>query len=396
MISVDEALERILGAVAPLAPETVSLTEASGRIAASAIAAKLFNPAFDVSAMDGYAVRAADVSPGATLTMIGASQAGAGYKGVVGPGECTRIFTGSPVPEGADAVIMQEQTSAAGQAITFTTETQPGRNIRFRGEDFSHGDSLVSNRMPLTPYRLALAAAGNANAVEVFARPRLGLLATGDELVPPGGHVGPDQIVASNSVGLGALFAPYASAVTDHGIAPDDRNVLEAAIGRALAAEPDVLVTTGGASVGEHDFVQDMLRASGVDIDFWRIAMRPGKPLMFGRKGRTLVFGLPGNPVSAMVTARIFVLPAMLAMAGSEPPAPFHLPLAAALPANGPRRHFLRGRLVHDAEKGTMIEPIRQTDSGHLSSLASADGLIVQHEHCAGKERGQMVEVHLF
>lgn len=394
MISVDEALARILGAITPLAAETVPLAQACWRTVARDVQAGLFNPAFDVSAMDGYAVRATDLEPGATLKMIGASQAGAGFAGTVGPGQCARIFTGAPVPEGADAVIMQEDASADGQAITFSQAVQQGRNIRFRGEDFSRDDVLVRSGTTLTPQSLALIAAGNAATVEVFSRPSIGLLATGDELVPPGSAVGADQIVASNSIGLAALLVPHARSVVDNGIIGDDRDTLGAALATALAAEPDVLITTGGASVGEHDLVQEMLRANGVEIDFWRIAMRPGKPLMFGRKGRTLVFGLPGNPVSALVTARILVLPAVLALAGATPPAPLFLPLAEALPANGPRRHFLRGRLVHDVERGTMVEPIRQTDSGHLTSLASAEFLVVQSEHCSGKARGAIVPVH--
>ena len=381
MISVDEALERILKSVRPLSSERVALAEAARRVLAEDVRAKLFNPAFDVSAMDGYAVRAEDVQPGVTLRMIGASQAGAGFDGTVGPGQCARIFTGAPVPSGADAVIMQEETRAEGDAITFECDVAPGRSIRFRGEDFSQGDVLV--------------AAGNVADVAVSVRPRVALLATGDELVAPGGVVGPDQIVASNSVGLGAFFTGHGAQVRDLGIVADDRDVLGDALGRALAEKPDILLTTGGASVGEHDFVQDMLKANGVDIDFWRIAMRPGKPLMFGRTGKTVVFGLPGNPVSALVTARIFVLPAVLKMMGGTLPAPLHLPLAEDLPPNGPRRHFMRGRLVSDAERGTQVEPIRQTDSGHLSSLASADVLIVQDENCSGKARGEIVAAHL-
>ena len=394
MISVDEALERILGSVGPLGSETAALSEAAGRILAGDIGAQLFNPAFDVSAMDGYAVRAEDVRPGATLKMIGVSQAGAGFGGTVGSGQCTRIFTGAPVPAGADAVIMQEETRAEGDAVTFERDVAVGRSIRFRGEDFAQGDVLVAAGAMLDPRKIALAAAGNAAEIAVSVRPRVALLATGDELVAPGGVVGPDQIVASNSVGLGALFAGHGAAVRDLGIVADDRAVLGDALARALQDEPDILLTTGGASVGEHDFVQEMLKANGVDIDFWRIAMRPGKPLMFGRKGKTVVFGLPGNPVSALVTARIFVLPALLKMMGAALPAPLYLPLADGLPPNGPRRHFLRGRLVSDAERGTMVEPIRQTDSGHLSSLALADVLIVQDEDCTGKARGEIVATH--
>ncbi|WMT90469.1 gephyrin-like molybdotransferase Glp [Pelagibacterium sp. H642] len=395
MISVDEALARILSGVPALPAETLALPEAAARNLAEHVRARLFNPAFDVSAMDGYAVRAADVSPGTALRMIGASQAGAGFAGTVGSGECVRIFTGAPVPKGADAVIMQEEASAEGEAITFSKPVDPGRSIRFRGEDFAEGSILAPSGALLTPQRLALIAAGNVESVNVSTRPRIALLATGDELVPPGNPVGPDQIVSSNSVGLRALFEPHARAVTDHGIVGDDPDALKTVLDHVFASEPDVLMTTGGASVGEHDLVQDMLKASGVEIDFWRIAMRPGKPLMFGRRGKTMVFGLPGNPVSALVTARIFVLPAVLAMAGCSSPAPLYLPLADALPPNGPRRHFMRGRLLHDAEHGSRVEPIRQTDSGHLTSLASADALIVQDEHCAGKRAGDLVQVHL-
>lgn len=394
MISVDEALERILTAVGPLDSQTVGLAEAAGRVLARDVRAKLFNPAFDVSAMDGYAVRAEDVRPGTTLTMIGTSQAGSGFEGTVGPGQCTRIFTGAPVPAGANAVIMQEETRADGDAITFESDVAPGRSIRFRGEDFALGDVLVAAGAALDPRKIALAAAGNVASLSVSAQPRLALLATGDELVAPGDAVGPNQIVASNSVGLGALFAEHGAQVSDLGIVVDDKALLGEALARALDDEPDILLTTGGASVGEHDFVQEMLKANGVDIDFWRIAMRPGKPLMFGRRGRTVVFGLPGNPVSALVTARIFVLPAVLKMMGGALPDPLYLPLADDLAPNGPRRHFLRGKLVSDAERGTLVVPIRQTDSGHLSSLASADVLIVQNENCAGKVRGELVATH--
>jgi molybdopterin molybdotransferase len=394
LISVDEALERIVDAVGLIGSETVGLAEAAGRVVAADVRATLFNPAFDVSAMDGYAVRAEDVRPGVALTLAGVSQAGAGFGGTVGPGQCARIFTGAPVPAGADAVIMQEETRAEGDAITFERDVAPGRSIRFRGEDFALGDVLVGAGTVLDPRKIALAAAGNAAEVAVSLRPRVTLLATGDELVAPGRAVGPDQIVASNSVGLGAFFAGHGAQVRDLGIVADDKEVLGEALARALAEEPDILLTTGGASVGEHDFVQEMLKANRVDIDFWRIAMRPGKPLMFGRKGKTVVFGLPGNPVSALVTARIFVLPALLEMMGGPLLAPLYLPLADDLPPNGPRRHFMRGRLVSEKERGTGVVPIRQTDSGHLSSLAAADVLIVQDENCAGKARGEIVATH--
>lgn len=396
MISVDEALARVLSAITPLPAEMVPLSAASGRTTAAPITARLFNPAFDVSAMDGYAVRAADVAPGATLEMIGMAQAGSGFSGTIGSGQCTRIFTGAPVPQGADAVVIQEHTHADGAAIHFEQTIAPRRNIRFKGDDFAIGDVLVPAGTSLTPARLALVAAGNVDTLSVATLPRVALLATGDELVLPGSTVGPDQIVASNSTGLSAFLAPYASTVTDLGIVRDDREVLGAALAAALDAAPDILVTTGGASVGDHDYVQDMLHANGVDIDFWRIAMRPGRPLMVGRRGRTLVFGLPGNPVSALVTARLFVVPALLALVGSAPPPSFFLPLAAPLPPNGPRRHFRRGRLISDPKRGTLVEPILQTDSGHLSSLADAEVLIEQREDCLGIPALNFAQVHTF
>eukprot|EP00873_Tetraselmis_striata_P030420 jgi/Tetstr1/450684/TSEL_037720.t1 len=285
-----KALDKSMTISGPRGSERVALAEAAGRVLAEDLRAKLFNPAFDVSAMDGYAVRAEDVRPGVTLRMVGASQAGAGFDGTVGPGQCARIFTGAPVPAGADAVIMQEEARAEGDAITFERDVAAGRSIRFRGEDFGQGDVLIAAGAVLDPRKIALAAAGNVAELAVSVRPRVALLATGDELVAPGGVVGPDQIVASNSVGLGAFFAGNGAQVRDLGIVADDRDMLGDALAGALADEPDILLTTGGASVGEHDFVQDMLKANGVDIDFWRIAMRPGKPLMFGRKGKTVVF----------------------------------------------------------------------------------------------------------
>ncbi|WP_417581454.1 gephyrin-like molybdotransferase Glp [Pelagibacterium sp.] len=394
MISVDEALERILKSITVLGNERIPLAQSFGRTLGEDVRAHLSNPAFDVSAMDGYAVRANDVQPGVTLAMIGASQAGAGFAGTVGPGQCVRIFTGAPVPSGADAVIMQEEARAQEDAITFECDVAAGRSIRFQGDDFSDGDVLVATGLILDPRKIALAAAGNVADVTVARQPRVTLLATGNELVQPGSVVGPDQIVASNSVGLDAFFSGHGAAVSDYGIVADDKRVLGEALAKALDEKPDILLTTGGASVGEHDFVQEMLRTNGVDIDFWRIAMRPGKPLMFGRRGETIVFGLPGNPVSALVTARMFVLPAVLAMMGAKAPFPLYLPLANDIPPNGPRRHFLRGRLISDAAHGARVEPVRQTDSGHLSSLASADVLIVQNENCPGKSSGDIVATH--
>ena len=391
LLPVDEALKAILAHVPPVTVETVTLAEAAGRVLAEPLIAHHDQPPFNASAMDGYAMRAVDVSDDAWLDVIGTSQAGAAYAGSVGPGQAVRIFTGAPVPEGADTVIMQEEAVREGQRVRFTTPARPGHSIRPMGNDFATGQALIAAGTRLTPMQIAVAAAANAGTLAVAKRPRIGLVATGDELVLPGSPLGPDQIVASNSFGLAAMLAPYAETITDHGIVPDDVAQLRAQLSAAFAADPDILITTGGASVGEHDLVQDVLKDLGVSLAFWRINMRPGKPLMFGMRGKTLVFGLPGNPVSAMVTALVFIKPALRAFLGHAEPSPWRLRLAEPTPPNTARRHFMRARLVHGAD-GMQADPISQTDSGHTSSLAAADLLIVQPEHDPGRPAGALVE----
>jgi molybdopterin molybdotransferase len=344
--------------------------------------------------MDGYAVRAGDVVPGRPLRLIGTAQAGQRFAGMMGAGQCVRIFTGAPLPIGADSVIVQEDATANGAEVSFDTAPPVGSNVRRRGSVFAEGEALLPVGTPLTPARIALAAAANRPDVTVGRMPRVGLLATGDELVIPGSSLGPDQIVASNTFGLAALLGPLAAEVIDYGIAPDDPGAIDGALRRAFEAGVDVLVTTGGASVGERDYVRESLAGLGVGIDFWQIAMRPGKPLMFGTRGRMLVFGLPGNPVSALVTALIFVAPALKRFAGHADPAPprLRLPLAGPLPPNGARRHFVRARF-EPAPGGTQVMPFGETDSGHVASLAAADGLIVQPEDDPGLPPGAVVDV---
>jgi molybdopterin molybdotransferase len=259
------------------------------------------------------------------------------------------------------------------------------------GNDFSVGQRLIEPGTVLTPMQLAVAAAANSSHVVVAVRPRLALLATGDELVLPGQALGRDQIVASNSFGLGPLLAPYAETLRDYGIAPDERTALRLRLEAVFADEPDVLVTTGGASVGDHDIVQEVLIELGVTLDFWRINMRPGKPLMFGTIGRTLIFGLPGNPVSAMVTAVVFIKPALREWLGHKAFTHWRLPLGGPTPANSARRHFMRATMTV-ADAGLTALPIPQTDSGHTSSMTHADLLIVQPEFDAGKPGGAIVE----
>jgi len=391
LLPVEDALAAILARVPPVEPETVPLAAAIGRVLARPLLATHDQPPFDASAMDGYALRAADVTHDAWLDVVGTAQAGAGFAGAIGPGQAVRIFTGAPLPDGADTVIMQEEAVRDGAKVRFTVPARPGHSVRLRGNDFTVGQRLAEAGMRLGPMQVAMAAAANQAELALARRPHIALVATGDELVPPGTPLGPGQIVASNSFGLSALLAPYAETLADHGILADDSTLLQARFGDIFAQEPDILVTTGGASVGEHDLVQATLKALGVQLDFWRINMRPGKPLMFGTHGRTLVFGLPGNPVSAMVTAIVFILPALRHWLGAPEPARWRLPLTAPLPANSARRHFMRATLVQRPE-GPALAPIAQTDSGHTSSLARADMLIVQPEHDPGQPAGACVE----
>ena len=391
LLPVESAIKAILRRVPAPTGETVPLAEAAGRVLFAPLHASHDQPPFHSSAMDGYAMRAADVVPDRRLAIIGTSRAGAGFSGKIGPGEAVRIFTGAPVPEGADTVIMQEEAKAADGFVSFTAPARPGHSIRPRGNDFATGQQLLAPGMRLTPMQLAVAAAANAAELVVAKRPTIALLATGDELVLPGAPLGPDRIVASNSYGLAPLLSPYAQTVTDYGIAPDDRRQLAGMLTAILGEAPDILVTTGGASVGDHDIVQEILLDLGVTLDFWRINMRPGKPLMFGSNGKTLVFGLPGNPVSAMVTALVFLRPALRRWLGHSEPAPWRLPLAAPTPPNTARRHFMRARLLYGAN-GLELLPISQTDSGHTSSLAHADMLIVQPENDPGQPAGTLVD----
>lgn len=392
LLPVDEAIAAILKRVPAPTPEIVALGDASGRVLLEPLIARHDQPPFDASAMDGYAVRAEDIVPGHALAVVGMSQAGAGFAGELSAGQAVRIFTGAPVPIGADTVIMQEEASFAGGMVSFSTQPRRGHSVRPRGNDFAVGQQLIAAGVALSPMQLAVAAAANAAHLTVARRPRVALLATGDELVLPGTTLGHDQIVASNSYGLGPLVAPYAQSVTDFGIAIDERDALRARLSAIFAEEPDILITTGGASVGDHDIVQDILVELGVTLDFWRINMRPGKPLMFGTRGKTLIFGLPGNPVSAMVTAIVFIKPALRRWLGYDGFSSWRLALAGPTPANTARRHYMRARLVQ-TPTGPQAEPISQTDSGHTSSLAEADLLIVQPEHDAGQPAGSIVEV---
>jgi molybdopterin molybdotransferase len=395
VISVDEALDRIFLQLDAPGSETVPLARAHRRVLAAPLLATHSQPPFDASAMDGYAVRAAEVVPGGSLKLAGTSQAGARFIGMMERGQCVRIFTGAPMPIGADAVVMQEETRSEGNRITFIAAAKPGQSVRRQGMDFTRGTELLPAGAVLTPAMLNLAASANHPALSVTRRPKLAILATGDELVPPGTQPGPDQIVASNSYGLIPLLAPYCEKIVDLGIVPDDQAKLEQALLGAFDYGAEVIVTTGGASVGERDYVQEVLLDLGVKLDFWKLRMRPGKPLMFGTRGSTLVFGLPGNPVSAMVTATIIIRPALRQLTGHADPLwpRLSVPLAADLGPGGNRRHFVRANLQRNPLGFLEVLPMAETDSSHSSSLAHADALIVQPEESPGIGAGEIVDV---
>jgi molybdopterin molybdotransferase len=318
MISVEEALARITAAFRPLAVETVGLGEALGRVLAEDVVARVTQPPAAVSAMDGYAVRAADLAAvPAILTEIGEAPAGGAYEGTVEAGQTVRIFTGAPLPRGADAVVMQEDTEAEGDRITVRESVRPGTYVRPAGLDFRAGEVGIAAGRLLTARDVGLAAAMNVPWLKVRRRPRIAILSTGDELVMPGEPVGPNQLIGSNGLTLVALVAVCGGEAVNLGIAKDSRESLVTLAAGAQGA--DLLVTTGGASVGKHDLVREALDESGLELDFWKIAMRPGKPLMFGRMGEIPLLGLPGNPVSSLVCALLFLRPAIDVMLGRAP-----------------------------------------------------------------------------
>ncbi|WP_183238980.1 gephyrin-like molybdotransferase Glp [Bradyrhizobium sp. cir1] len=398
LMPVSDALAAVLAGAEPLPEETVSLNAAFHRVLARDVAARRTQPPEAMSAMDGYAVRAADAATiDSQLTVIGEVAAGRPFAGSVGAGEAVRIFTGGVVPAGADAVVIQEDTVADGKRITIKEAAIPGRHIRRAGVDFAEGDVLLRKGARLTDRDLALAAGMNHPHLPVQRRPKVAILATGDELVMPGAAPGPGQIVYSNGYALHALARQEGADTVDLGIAADTLEATTAGIRRARESGADILITTGGASVGDHDLVQQALKAEGIAMTFWKIAMRPGKPMMHGRLGAMRVIGLPGNPVSSYVCGFLFMVPLIRALSGQQ--AIHHRReralLGRDLNANDQREDYLRARLER-RDDGTLIAlPVNHQDSSLLANLAAAQVLLVRPPFAPKAAAGTPCEVLL-
>lgn len=387
MISVSDALGHVFALASPVGTETVALAEAAGRVLAEPVVARRAQPPFAASAMDGFAVRAADLKPGAKLQIIGTAPAGRAFPGSVRSGEAVRIFTGAPVPDGADFVVIQENTTRDGALVTITEADSRNDNIRPAGGDFVAGDRIAAPRV-LGPGDLALAAAMNVPDLTVSRRPVVALLATGDELVMPGEHPRADQIIASNSFALKAMFESEGAEVRMLPIARDTTKSLQTAF--RLAEGADLIVTSGGVSAGDHDLVGDVAADHGLQRSFYKVAMRPGKPLMAGRMNGAAMVGLPGNPVSSIVCGHIFILPMLRAMLGlgNRPARRTSASLGSDVAANGPREHYMRAIL----EDG-IVTPLPQQDSALLSVLSRANALLVRPVADRPRKAGETVEV---
>ena len=384
MISVAEALDQLFELTAPLGTETVSLLDANGRVLAEDVHANRDQPPFDSSAMDGYAVSAAKT--GDVFRVIGEAAAGHRFNGIVGQGEAVRIFTGAPVPDGATQIVIQEDVSRSGDQITVTAELSENTHIRPSGGDFRAGDAVTAGRI-LGPNDIALMASMNIPQVPVARRPKVALISTGDELVMPGEVPNDDQIIASNTMGLHALLRDLGAEPRLLPIARDNEASLRTAL--EMAAGVDLIVTIGGASVGDHDVVANLAPKLGMTQSFYKVAMRPGKPLMAGRFGKAMMIGLPGNPVSAMVCGHVFVAPVIRAMLGLPTGATprRRAVLAEDLPPNGPREHYMRARMTEDG-----LVAFGAQDSSLLSILNEADALIVRPSKDEARAKGISVE----
>ena len=394
MISVEEALAKVVEGVNPVSTEQVPLPAALGRVLAEDVASRVTHPPVDVSAMDGYAVRAGDVKKvPVTLKQIGQSQAGSGFGGSVGKGETVRIFTGAPVPGGADAIVIQEDTETDGEQITMKESSSKGHFIRPAGLDFKQGDVLLTAGSVLSARDIGLAGGMNVPWLTVRRRPRVAYAATGDEVVMPGDPLGPDQIISSNSVALDAYIRVLGGKPINLGIARDNEESLRQVLEGAKGA--DLLVTLGGASVGDFDFVKKVLGEDGMDLGFYKVAMRPGKPLIFGRLNGIPVLGLPGNPVSAGVTSVIFLKAAIAEMLGISDAAagPLTALLGRDVEENDHRQDYLRAKLSHDKDGHLVAIPFEGQDSSMMARLAEADCLLVRPPNAKAAKKGEAVEI---
>ncbi|SFS12658.1 molybdopterin molybdotransferase MoeA [Yoonia litorea] len=387
MITVADALAELFSLVTPCDSEIVPLRLAAGRVLAQPVSAKRTQPPFDASAMDGYALARTDVRAGVTLSVIGEAAAGHGFRGDVATGECVRIFTGAPLPKGTDHVIVQENVTRDGDKITLDNSPNDSSHVRAAGGDFKEGATLSAPRQ-LRPSDIALLAAMNIAEVPVVRKPVVAIIATGDELVQPGENPGPDQIIASNSYGLAAMVDAHGATARLLPIARDNAASLELTFD--LAASADLIVTIGGASVGDHDIVAQVAEAKGLQRAFYKVAMRPGKPLMGGRIGTSAMLGLPGNPVSAMVCGHVFLLPMLRKMLGlGEAPALQETAiLSHDLAENGPREHYMRGRVTDDG-----LQVFSRQDSALLSVLSEANCLAIRPPHDHARRAGDTLEI---
>lgn len=393
MISIEEARGQIFAALRPVPAEIVGLADAWNRVTAAPVVARLTQPPADVSAMDGYALRAADGGLGAAVRVIGAAPAGHPFGGSVGAGETVRLFTGSVVPSGADTILLQEDATRDGDTVTVNEAVTAGRHIRRAGQDFAAGDAVIPAGRRLTARDVGLAAAANHPWIAVRRRPRVAILATGDEIALPGESIPAGGIVSSNSHALAAMVRAAGGEPMVLPVASDDVATIGAVADAVHGV--DLLVTTGGASVGDHDLVIEALRARGMTLDFWQIAMRPGKPLLFGRLGATPVIGLPGNPVSAIVCAVLFLLPALALLSGlpAAPPPVTSAILGTPVKANDKRADHLRATLSIDIAGRLVAMPFPVQDSAMLRRMALADALILRPPHAPALDAGADVEI---
>ena len=396
LMPVAEALARVLADAEPLAAEAVPLAQAHGRVLAADVAALRTQPPADVSAMDGYAVRAVDVAKAPVkLKLVGEVAAGHPFRGTVGAGEAGRIFTGGVLPPGTDTIVIQENTVSEGDAVVVTVASGKDKHVRVEGLDFKRGAVLLSKGRRLSDRDLALAAAMNHPTVPVHRCPKVALLATGDELVMPGGTPGFGQIVYSNGYATMALARREGSEVVDLGIVPDRLAETAAGVRRAREVGADILVTSGGASVGDYDLVREALAAEGLALSFWKVALRPGRPMMHGRLGPMHVLGLPGNPVSAYVCAVLFLVPLIRQLAGRSDvaPAPDTARLGRDLPANDERADYLRAVLTTGSDGIAVATPAPVQDSSMLMPLARADCLLVREPFAPAAKAGDRCSI---